>query len=53
MICIQDIRAADPDPLAGRGDSHLINMTGAGGFSIGLANRAYANDLYHQLTMGI
>jgi len=53
MIGIQDIRAADPDALARRGDSNLINVTCAGGFSIGLGNRAYANDLYHQITMRV
>ena len=53
MIGIQDIRATDPDALARRGNSNLIDVTRAGGFSIGLSNRAYANDLHYQITMRV
>jgi hypothetical protein len=35
MIGIQDIRAADLDALARRGNSNVINVTRASGFSIG------------------
>jgi hypothetical protein len=53
MIGIQDIRAADLDALARRGNGNVIHVTRAGGFGIGLGNRAHASDLDHQIIMRV